>query len=203
MIIGSILFGYKVGELRWSAGPTKDTIIYVKSDTIRDTLTDFGVTTEYLDPGLDTISLLKYCIDNELYGWLIPTKDSIQIQYQQVDTLGILKDWLTERGYELTLFSNDTIGELIIYPKIQYNRLKSLTYDYVPVTKIITKTPQMTNTIDPFIGVGINTNSTLSAQAGVFFRSGWGIGYQYLNDFKGNQGHGVILTYKLRLGRKI
>jgi hypothetical protein len=139
---------------------------------------------------LDTVSLLKYCLANHLYDYLIRSSDSVNVVIEKVDTLKILEDWLTKRKYELNLFDNDTIGKLDVDAVIQYNQIQHFGYNYIPTHKQTTITKEKQLLFEPFmsggmsIGLDQNKKATpgVALQFGAFIKGncGFSVGYQYL-----------------------
>jgi len=169
---------------------------YIKGDSIIDSI-------PYPDPiyinyPIDTVSLLEFCIKNNLYWELFPykVKDSI-IYLTKEDTAAVIKDWMAERIYEEQLFDIDTVGSCSISARIQFNRLRGLSYTFVPVTKVVSTEIVKESKYHLYLGAGISTNGLLLVE-GSMFEQNWGfsLGYSYNYERKLS---GVILTVHRKL----
>lgn len=83
---------------------------------------------------------------------------------------------------------------------IQYNRLTNLNYYHTPVIKTETKETIFVSNkrmIEPFIGIGVNTNNSVKLMGGTFFQEHYGVAleYQKLFDTKQNV-FGITAVYK-------
>lgn len=115
--------------------------------------------------------------------------------YQVVDTAEIIKDYSLNRGYSFTLF-DDTFGKLDLKPTLQYNKLKSLDYVFMPITKEVIKK----DIFDIFATIGYATNETALLGGGLFYKK-IGVEYNYnirlrKNDHLNNNYHTFKLHYK-------
>lgn len=188
IIASSILIGFFIGKSNTKI-ETKTEIKYQTGPSIGNILTDFK-------PISIDIPKLPYLLMWRDTIWL----DSVRYEVQPVDSLKILKDWLSKRYYDLTLFDIDTIGKCNIKAETQYNQLKLLEYKFTPVNKVT----NITNTIIPpkfelFGGVGLNTGNYYNAQIG-FYKNNLGIGYQYTRNFSNKEDfHGINAFYKFKL----
>lgn len=136
--------------------------------------------------------------------WLITFKDTIRTSdttyiIQPVDSLEILKDYLTKRTYNLNIFNIDTVGTCDITAITYRNRLELLGYNFVPINKVITNTYNKPK-YQLFLGGGFGTNNMASGQLGLFFNNNWGLSYQYLYDINNKKSfNGINVLYKFNL----
>ena len=126
----------------------------------------------------------RYCKDN---GMTI-IKEYVEVE--KSDTTTIMKDWATERFYGETLFDIDTLGTCSFKAKVQYNRMRVLSYEYTPYVKKITKTEYNVKLFSPYIGIGTMVNpwdiekSPMGiVNAGFFIKEKFGIQAQYQRSF--------------------
>lgn len=131
---------------------------------------------------------------------LLPTKpdtviiDNTRIITQKVDTAGIIADYELKRSYSFTAFDDKTIGKLELFPSVQYNRLASLDYNFIPVEKIITRSKDKIFT--PFVSVDYSTFHYMGVGGGFFYHN-LGFEYQYQRSLKANDnGHSFGIKYK-------
>lgn len=145
---------------------------------------------------VDTASLLKYCIDNGLYSYLIPREVKEVVIYEKVDTMAILSDWLTKRNYEFTVFENDTLGTFVARPEVQYNKLQNFEYTFTPVNKVTNTVKEKKRKFEVYGGLGMNTNAQIVFNGGFFTSSGLGAGVVHSDNFKGDRTTGLMVVYK-------
>jgi hypothetical protein len=185
LLIGSYLLGVHQGKSMIDVKIVTHTK-YIKGDTIHDSISVPKPYQVLVPSKIDSIGLLTYMIESHLYDYLIPRKDSIM--YLQVDTMAIVKEFLTKNSYSIDLFDNDTIGHLTILPEVQYNKLITpIHYKYTPIIKevntVVTKRESKY-----LIGVGIGLKNTYNAQIGYLTKSGWGatLEYERMQDYNTN-----------------
>lgn len=97
------------------------------------------------------------------------TKDSLIYVTDVIDTSAIIKDWILKRSYESVLFNIDTVGKLTIYADVQYNKLTSLKYDFLPIHKNIITYKE--KTFKPFMFVGVNSFCRPELEIGTFIKN--------------------------------
>ena len=96
----------------WGRGvlEEKETVHYVKGETIRDTVTQLIPDTVYL---------------------------AGELKYRYVYETDTVRDWNRTREYDRLLFDNE-FGKLTIVLSVQYNELQKLSYFFTPMYKEIT-----------------------------------------------------------------
>lgn len=110
----------------------------------------------------------------------------------EIDTAAMVRDWITERQYQLTLFDSPELGKFTIYPTVQYNKLQPVRYEFVPIQKIQYKTPVW----QPFFSASYSTMGYAGVGGGLFYHN-IGLEYQYLKGLKNiDNGHIIGLKYK-------
>lgn len=197
LIITLVVFGIgvMVGQKYIKENIVTNTI-YVPSEPIIDSVKILIPIKEIVP--LDTLNIIKDCIEKEIYSELFPTKiieDTIYIS--KSDSVEIIKDWASIRHYSETLFDSDSLGKCNIDMKVQYNRLSDLKYKYTPVIKYEQTMYTKKSAISPFIGLGVSTSSNIMGQVGVFIQDDWGVSFLYNKDFvtKSNN-YGIVCLYK-------
>ncbi|WP_165021511.1 hypothetical protein [Dysgonomonas sp. ZJ279] len=134
---------------------------------------------------------------------ILPTKN-LEIQYndtgcikyiyQVVDTSAIIEDYILKRSYDLKVFDTKTLGELKLYPTIQYNKLTSFDYDFTPMEK--QTTGFKLKVLQPFASASYSTLNYIGIGGGVFYHK-IGIEYQHQRGiFNNDNGHLFGLKYK-------
>ncbi|MDR1224057.1 MAG: hypothetical protein LBL07_14435, partial [Tannerella sp.] len=76
-------------------------------------------------------------------------------------------------------------GKLELSLSSQYNRIGEVSYEFIPVTKVLYRERVWM----PFVFASYGSPGFIGAGGGVFYNS-WGVSLQYLTDFKGN-GFGI------------
>lgn len=190
LLAGFYLLGFKHGRLKSTNDQLQEQLNtkteYSTGTSFSNTFTDFKPIKVEL-PSIPYILTFK----DTLYI------DSIRYVVREVDSLAILKDWLSKRHYEVTIFDIDTIGKCDITAETQYNQLKVLGYNYTPRTRIDVR--DLTPKLELFGGVGINTGNYYNFQAGVF-KGNLGASYQFNREFNSNNNyHGINVMYKFKL----
>ena len=183
IILGALIGGFFIG--RKTIKPGNPEIIYVPGDTVKvDKPYPVPV---YVNKPVDTTDVLVAAIKSGRFKDLFPenVRDSI-IYVTKDDSAAVLKDWATERFYKEQLFDIDTVGTATLQARVQYNRLEWYETTFVPVTKVITNDRPIKK-YSPFIGAGITTMPTVSAQAGMFFNDKYGVSASYQYDWEINK----------------
>lgn len=96
-------------------------------------------------------------------------QDSIVYVHESIDTLAILSDWIKKRSYETVLFDVDTLGKITVFTDIQYNKLQSLSYKYIPIQREVTQTKSQLFT--PYIQGGLTFDWYPSLEVGTYIRN--------------------------------
>lgn len=203
MILGILISGFFIGR---STIKVKEitTIEYIKGDTIRDTLYYPKPYKEILP--IDTLSIIKQCIKDGIYQELWPEKVITEyVEITKEDTSKIMKDWAIKRLYNENLFQNDSLGSCSVEAEVQYNRMRLIGYNYVPITKEITETKYLTKTFSPFVGVGYVTNPwddirnpIINLNGGIFIKEKYGIQLQLMHALKSKDdyiGGSILLKF--------
>ena len=139
---------------------------------------------------VDTANLIKQCIKDGIYQELFPEKIvyiTDTLEFDKTDSTKVMQDWITKREYEATLFDVDTLGKCDIKTTVQYNRLGTIDYTFVPKQKQTTVTEVVTRKYLPFIGGGITTFPSVGVEAGLFINQSYGFsldGSYYFNPNK-------------------
>lgn len=139
---------------------------------------------------VDTANLIKQCVKDGIYQELFPEKIvyiTDTLEFDKTDSTKIMEDWVTKREYEATLFDVDTLGKCDIKTRVQYNRLGTIDYTFVPKQKQTTVTEVITRKYLPFVGGGITTFPSVGVEAGLFINQSYGFavdGSYYFNPNK-------------------
>jgi hypothetical protein len=107
-----------------------------------------------------------------------------------VDLRPTAYDWNIGRQYLETPF-DDERGKLTVGATVQYNRLRDLNVQFVPIEKVVTR--YVERTWRPFVTAGYSSLGHAEAGAGLFYKK-TGIQLRYQTDFK-RKGVGIGLTY--------
>ena len=110
----------------------------------------------------------------------IRIKDTV---YMAVDTAKIIDDYIMAKKYSDMLFNND-YGKLTVTSSIQYNKLTSLDYTFIPKTK---------RTFIPYARGSASTFGIIGLGGG-FIYNNLGVDIQYQTDFSKN-GFEIGLNY--------
>ncbi len=199
--IANILkYGFYVGicTLLFAAGwvggrktvkiPKPETIVeYIEGESIHDTL--YSLKPYAVKTPADTLDIIRKCIADGVYKELWPKEKEI-IEITKDDTTAILKDWATAREYNEKLFDFDTLGKCSVNATVQYNRLKSIGYEYSPAIKEVTKTIYSVKKWSPFVEVGYSTNpwsempdNVGEIGTGIFYNEKYGASLRYQRGF--------------------
>ena len=113
----------------WGRGvlEEKETVHYVKGETIRDTVTQLIPDTVYLAGELK----YRYVYETDTIYKDVPVID------REGSIAETVRDWNRTREYDRLLFDND-FGKLTIVLSVQYNELQKLSYFFTPMYKEIT-----------------------------------------------------------------
>ena len=202
LIALAIVFGvsFNLGRKSVKMPQPKEKIEYIKGETIHDSI--FIDKPYKVTPPLDTLNLIKACIEAGIYKELWP-KEVVKEYLTKEDTSAIIRDWATERRYSETLFNDEENGKLSFDASVKYNKLASFDYQFVPTTKkVITKTVYKQKDFSPFVGLGTLINPwdespDMMAQVtgGFFIRDKYGVQMQYQRGYKSNNDYlgGTIL----------
>lgn len=161
-------------------------IVYVPQPTLQGTLKNF--------------KLAK--IEFPSYNFLHYYRDTVYIDStvfitQPVDSLEILRDWLSKRHYSEVLFDNDTLGKFELDLLVHKNQLQQLDYRYNPVKRVEYNTTQVRPKFELLAGVGLTTNNYANVHLGGF-RNNFGLTLDYYRSFHTNDyGIGLTAYYKL------
>lgn len=125
--------------------------------------------------------------------------DSVRYIVQKVDSLEILRDWLTTRHYDLVIFDNDSIGKCEIFADTQFNKLSNVHYEYTPIIKQVVVIPKNKTKYSLIGGLGLNTGGYINFQLGGF-KNKWGVTYQFSQKLNKNECfYGINVLYKIGL----
>jgi hypothetical protein len=161
------LFAGAVGGFMTGRRTIEETVKFVREETVNGTI-------EHIDPvrvDVPETPVLPGRIDTVFV-------DKVMYTREVVDTATIIADYVLKRSYATQLFDNQ-YGRLNLSLSAQYNRLGSVSYEFVPVTKV-TYRERMWR---PFVTASVSTLGSVGAGAGVFYKSA-GAGAQYVTDFK-------------------
>ena len=172
---------------------------YITLPPIHDTIPD--PKPYYVEKPIDTAGVIQQCIKDGIYQELWPEKI---VEINNVDTTALLADWATKRAYKEVLFDSDTLGNCSVDIDVQYNRIRSLEYTFVPVQKNVNNTVYQQKSFEPFVGVNglFSTDGTrdflLGVNAGAYFKNKYGVNVQYQHsvyDKTAYFGGGVLLKF--------
>ena len=187
LCVGALCFF--LGRKTIKEEPAKVVKEYVKGETVRDTIMSL-VPYKVVEP-IDTLNIIRQCVKDGIYAELWPTKIVTEyIETTKADTTLITKDWASTRYYSETLFENDTLGTCKVDAQVQYNRLKSLGYEFTPYVKNVTTTVYKTKLFSPYVGVGgmynpwdENKDFVGQINGGFFIKEKYGLQLQYSHSF--------------------
>ena len=157
---------------------TQETIRYIKGDTIKEHV---EVRVPYkVELPAKPIYIYRTVLDTI-------TEKIVQ----QIDTTAMITDWIKTRHYKEDLFKNE-YGELSIDAVVQYNRLNTIDYTFVPIQKQIIV--QHKKVFQPFVEASYSTLNYVSIGGGVFYND-LGISLKYSTNFT-KKGMDFGLKYK-------
>ena len=145
--------GFRVGRKSVKVPETPDpveVIKYVESEPVHDTL--WKPKPYAVEAPADTFDILKDCIAKGIYQELWPKDEPVD---EQELPNAVLKDWATKRTYKDVLFDTDTLGKFTLNTEIQYNRVNSIDYEFIPVTKNVEQVVYSPKKWSPFVEVGM------------------------------------------------
>ena len=183
--LGLFWLGFYIGRSRDPEVITKTEVKYVELPPIHDSIPK-PVPYKVIEP-VDSMNIIMEAKMSGLLAELFPVeKDTVFVTKE--DTAAVVKDWATERLYRETLFDLDTLGKFTFNAAVQYNRLASFDYTFVPIQKETETTIKTTRRYLPYLGAGMALNGSIMAQGGMFFHqdAGFGIQYQYDPKLKEN-----------------
>lgn len=171
--------------------PKPETVVkYVESEPIHDSI-PVPVPQIIVKP-IDTADIIRQCIADGVYSELWPQKTEY-IEVTKEDTTAIMADWASKKLYKEELFNNDTIGKCTVDAEVQYNRLRLLSYEYIPITKTTENVVYKGKKYAPFVGAGVVAGLGVpdimyEVDGGMFFNDKYGVQvkYQYGSERKAN-----------------
>ena len=190
--LGLFWLGFYIGRSRDPEVITKTEVKYVELPPIHDSIPK-PVPYKVVEP-VDSMNIIMEAKMSGLLAELFPVeKDTVFVTKE--DTAAVVKDWATERLYRETLFDLDTLGKFTFNAAVQYNRLASFDYTFVPIQKETETTIKTTRRYLPYLGAGMALNGSIMAQGGMFFHqdAGFAIQYQYDPKLKQNAVGGMFL----------
>jgi hypothetical protein len=146
------------------------TVKYIRETPIHDTIRRL----EPVRVETTVMSLLPMRQDTVYIDRMVYTREV-------VDTAAIIADYELKRSYAVQLFDNKQYGKLNIGFDVQYNRVGEMSYEFVPVTRIVYQEKAWR----PFLSISYGTLGYAGVGAGMFYRS-IGVGVQYVTDLKRN-----------------
>lgn len=189
LAIAILAIGFFIGRFTIPT-KTKTVVEIIEGETIVDTIRIFEPKHEIVPP--DTLDILRECIKNGIYKEIWPER--VVTEYVEItkdDTTAILKDYATLRKYSEVLFDNDTLGRFSIDFNVQYNRMKTLNYQFTPIYKKVTTIEQKTRVFSPYVGasvlIGMDGNDAIplsGINGGFFINEKYGFQANYLRDFQ-------------------
>ena len=164
------IFGFLIGR----SNETKTTTKWLKGEIIHDTIPIKKLVT-------------KYIIVPKLLSYAEKQKDSTTITSKPINKdsaiVETIKDWNLERIYKDYLFKSDTLGTLEYNISVQYNRIKSFSYNYTPIYKEVTI--ERKRTFIPYVSTSYSTFNIVGIGLGTYYHNlGIGAEYQYNYDLQ-------------------
>jgi hypothetical protein len=95
--------------------------------------------------------------------WKTDTVTSVAV----IDTAAILADWIQQRNYGGRLVEDST-GTIDYAVTVQYNQLRNITLDYVPIQRTVTTTKIIIERWSPFLFIGGNSAGYATVEGGLF-----------------------------------
>ena len=172
--------GFYIGRQRDPEVITKTEVKYVELPPIHDSIPK-PVPYKVVEP-VDSLSIIMEAKMSGLLAELFPNEGKDTVYVTGKDTTAALRDWATERRYAETLFDSDTLGRFSFDASVRYNRLASFDYTFVPVQKQTETTVKTSRRYLPYLGGGLATDGSLTAQGGMFFHQDAGFAVQYRYD---------------------
>ena len=203
LVVALIAVGFFAGRKTIKVPDPKVVIEYVTLPAVHDSI-DRPV--PYLvQAKIDTEGVIRQCIADGIYSELWPER--IVTEYVEVtkeDSTKIMEDWASRRLYSEKLMESDTLGTLTVDAAVQYNRLSSMSYTYVPVQKQTTTTVYVIKKFSPFVQAGAtfplgdNPDVVGDVGAGIFFKEKFGVMAKYQHSFYGKTdylGGGILVKF--------
>lgn len=140
----------------------------------------------------------KYVIVPKVLSYVEKQRDTTYITSNPINkdsaTVETVKDWNLDRVYKDYLFKSDTLGTLGYDIHVQYNRIKSFSYNYTPIVKEVTK--ERKRTFIPYVSASYSTFNILGVGLGTYYYNlGIGAEYQYNYDL---QKKGLNLQFSIK-----
>lgn len=181
VVVISGIVGFFIGRSNEIETTTK----WLKGETIHDTVPKKKLVT-------------KYVIVPRLLSYVEKQKDTTIITTNPINKDSAIsetvKDWNLERVYKDYLFESDTLGTLEYNINVQYNRIKSFSYNYTPIYKEVTK--ERKRTFVPYISTSYSTFNIVGMGLGTYYHNlGVGAEYQYNYDL---QKKGLNLQFSIK-----
>ena len=188
IILSILLVGIISGIVGFFIGRSNEidtTTRWIKGETVHDTVPKEKLVT-------------KYVIVPKLLSYVGKQKDTTIITYNPINKdsamLETVKDWNLERVYKDYLFNSDTLGTLEYNINVQYNRIKSFSYNYTPIYKEVTT--ERKRTFVPYISDSYSTFNIVGVGLGTYYHNlGIGAEYQYNYDL---QKKGLNLQFSIK-----
>lgn len=177
IILSLLLVGIVSGIVGFFVGISNEietTTKWIKGETIHDTVPKKKLVT-------------KYVIVPRLLSYVEKQKDTTIITTNPINKDSAIsetvKDWNLERVYKDYLFESDTLGTLEYNINVQYNRIKSFSYNYTPIYKEVTK--ERKRTFIPYVSASYSTFNIVGIGLGTYYHNlGVGAEYQYNYDLQ-------------------
>ena len=181
VVVISGIAGFFIGRSNEIETTTK----WIKGETIHDTVPIEKLVT-------------KYVIVPELLSYVEKKKDTTIITTKPINKDSAIsetvKDWNLERVYKDYLFKSDTLGTLEYNINVQYNRIKSFSYNCTPIYKEVTK--ERKRTFIPYVSASYSTFNIVGVGLGTYYHNlGVGAEYQYNYDL---QKKGLNLQFSIK-----
>ena len=188
IIFSLLLVGIVSGIVGFFIGRSNEietTTKWIKGETIHDTVQREKLVT-------------KYVIVPELLSYVEKKKDTTIITTKPINKDSAIsetvKDWNLERVYKDYLFKSDTLGTLEYNINVQYNRIKSFSYNYTPIYKEVTK--ERKRTFITYVSASYSTFNIIGVGLGTYYHNlGVGAEYQYNYDL---QKKGLNLQFSIK-----
>ena len=188
IIFSILLVGIISGIVGFFIGRSNEidtTTRWIKGETVHDTVPKEQLVT-------------KYVIVPKLLSYVEKKKDTTIITTKPINKDSAIsetvKDWNLERVYKDYLFESDTLGTLEYNINVQYNRIKSFSYNYTPIYKEVTK--ERKRTFIPYVSASYSTFNIIGVGLGTYYHNlGVGAEYQYNYDL---QKKGLNLQFSIK-----
>jgi hypothetical protein len=144
-----------------------ETVKFVREETV------CGMVEEFVPVGVEEPVLPVLPV-----RWDTVVVERVVYRREVVDTAAIVADYALKRSYAALLFDNE-YGRMNLSLSTQYNRPESVSYEFVPVTRLVYRD----RVWQPFIMASFSSLGSVGAGAGVFYMS-TGASVQCVTDFK-------------------